>query len=275
MADGKTKIIEVPGVGNVEFPDSMSDKDIGNAIQTNSLKTGAGMEHPTDPTNATARWQKMMQTSRAPDIARGVTATLPAAGAIAGGALASPGVVTTAGGAGLGGMAGKQAELAANRALFGKEETSPLSLRGAVQTAGEGAINAIPTAAMGIAASPITSRLMQPGVVQGVAKDIAQHYAGPRLAEAILPTSEEEALSSQTSKILRNMRARAAAKEAMGIPSATSRAATPSIPVASTGNRFILSPEEVAAQERLQKLASQQASERGMRSAAWGKMGQP
>lgn len=46
---GNSKVVEVPGVGNVEFPADMDDKAIGSAIQTNMLKTGAGMEHPTAP----------------------------------------------------------------------------------------------------------------------------------------------------------------------------------------------------------------------------------
>lgn len=37
MADGQTKVVEVPGVGNVEFPASMADKDIGAAIQKHLL----------------------------------------------------------------------------------------------------------------------------------------------------------------------------------------------------------------------------------------------
>lgn len=37
MADGQTKVVEVPGLGNVEFPASMADKDIGAAIQKHLL----------------------------------------------------------------------------------------------------------------------------------------------------------------------------------------------------------------------------------------------
>ena len=59
----------------------------------------------------------------------GTTAALPAVGTVAGGAVGSAGdvggplgIATTAGGAGLGAAAGKQAELLINRALFGKDE---------------------------------------------------------------------------------------------------------------------------------------------------------
>lgn len=37
MADGQTKVVEVPGIGNVQFPASMADKDIGGAIQKHLL----------------------------------------------------------------------------------------------------------------------------------------------------------------------------------------------------------------------------------------------
>lgn len=37
MPDGQTKVVEVPGVGNVEFPASMADADIGAAIQKHLL----------------------------------------------------------------------------------------------------------------------------------------------------------------------------------------------------------------------------------------------
>jgi hypothetical protein len=46
MAD---KVVEVPGVGNVAFPDTMSDGDIGKAIQTNYQKSMPPIPKPADP----------------------------------------------------------------------------------------------------------------------------------------------------------------------------------------------------------------------------------
>ena len=87
--------------------------------------------------------QPDMKTSMVPQLVRGTTALLPAAGATAGGALASPGVVTAAAGTGLGAMAGKQSELLINRALFGKDEPSTISKQGLEQTGVAGAEGAV------------------------------------------------------------------------------------------------------------------------------------
>lgn len=90
-----------------------------------------------------------MEESTAPKVVRAATGVLPAAGAIAGGAAASPGVVTTAVGSGLGAAAGEQARLLANRALFGNEETSPISKEGLERTAVEGGVTAATGLALG------------------------------------------------------------------------------------------------------------------------------
>lgn len=97
------------------------------------LKTGAGMEHPTDT------WKPVMQESAAPKIVRGATATLPALGATAGGIASAPTLAGETVGPALGAAAGKEAELGINRSIFGKDETSPLSMEGTGQSALEGA----------------------------------------------------------------------------------------------------------------------------------------
>lgn len=47
------KIVEVPGMGNVEFPDNMNDEDIGNAIKS-SMASKQGPVQPEDNTARTA-----------------------------------------------------------------------------------------------------------------------------------------------------------------------------------------------------------------------------
>lgn len=101
--------------------------------------------------------QPDMKTALAPQLVRGTTALLPSAGAVGGGALASPGVVTAAAGAGLGAMAGKQAELLINRALFGKDEPSTISKQGLEQTGIAGAEGAVTGGAGAYAAANAAS----------------------------------------------------------------------------------------------------------------------
>src|ERR1700676_4475066 len=103
MPAGADKVIDVPGVGTVSFPGDMDDKAIGDAITTHMLKTGHGMEHPTDPT------QVRIEESSAPDIGRAATSVLPAAGGLAAGLIGSPSVVGTGVGAGLGYAGGREA----------------------------------------------------------------------------------------------------------------------------------------------------------------------
>lgn len=79
-----------------------------------------------------------MQESVIPKLVRGATSALPAVGATAGGLATSPGVVTSAAGAGLGAALGESARLAANRALFGNGEPTNYSKEGLKSTAIQG-----------------------------------------------------------------------------------------------------------------------------------------
>jgi hypothetical protein len=74
--------------------------------------------------------QPKMQTSSLPGIVRGAMSTLPAMGALAGGALSSPGLLTTPAGGAAGMGAGRAAELGINRSIFGSGEENPLSSEG-------------------------------------------------------------------------------------------------------------------------------------------------
>jgi hypothetical protein len=86
-----------------------------------------------------------METSIVPQLVRGVTGSLPAAGAVAGGALASPTGPGAAAGAGIGTGLGIEAKQLLNRALFGSGEpstTSPEGLKELAVGSGEAALTA-------------------------------------------------------------------------------------------------------------------------------------
>lgn len=130
-----------------------------------------------------------MKTSAAPEIVRGATAALPAVGAMGGSAIAAPGIVTTAAGAGLGAAAGEQARLAANRSIFGPDETSPVSIPGLVSTGKQAAIAALPTAALDVAgravmAAPMTTGLRASEPAFGAEPITGESLAGQRAANA-------------------------------------------------------------------------------------------
>jgi len=130
-----------------------------NMAAFDPLKTGVGMEQRAQQQAATERrtqalgtapnyahrWVDLghpgaVQPSPVPEAVRASTGALPALGAMGGGVLAAPGVVSTPAGAALGGAAGEQARLLANRALFGPEETSPISKVGLKSTGEQGLI---------------------------------------------------------------------------------------------------------------------------------------
>jgi hypothetical protein len=94
-----------------------------------------------------------MKTSLPPRLVRGTTAALPAAGALAAGAVSSPTIAGTAVGAGLGAAAGEQGRLLANRAIFGPDEPSTISKEGLKSTAVAGASTALTTGVLGVAAN--------------------------------------------------------------------------------------------------------------------------
>ena len=91
------------------------------------------------PAGQTPAAGQAMETSIAPKIVRGITGALPVVGAIGGAAMASPGMVTTPAGAGLGAAAGETARQGINREIFGNEEVSPTSKEGLISTAEQGA----------------------------------------------------------------------------------------------------------------------------------------
>lgn len=115
--------------------DDLSDAELTSKLVAKFPQYG-DLAQPYDKTNQNLK----MQTSAAPDIVRGITGTLPAAGALTAGLASSPSVVGTAAGAALGAAGGEQARLLANRAIFGPSETSPISKEGLKGTAEQGAI---------------------------------------------------------------------------------------------------------------------------------------
>lgn len=80
-----------------------------------------------------------MQESSIPKMVRATTGVLPAVGAGVGAAVASPGIVSTPAGAGLGAVAGTEAKQAINRVAFGNEEPSTVSKAGLTEAATQGA----------------------------------------------------------------------------------------------------------------------------------------
>jgi hypothetical protein len=150
MANGdQVQYIKLPDGSYGKFRMDATDAQIKGQISKlfpqaygDPLKTGAGMEAKTQEQARQKVTSPDMKRSTAPDWMRGLTGFLPIAGATAGGALASPGVVTTPAGIGLGAAAGKSGELLANRLIFGKDEISPSSKEGLKQTGMEGAMAA-------------------------------------------------------------------------------------------------------------------------------------
>jgi hypothetical protein len=98
-----------------------------------------------------------MEPSALPAVTRKGTGLLPLVGGAVGGAVASPGVVTTPLGVGAGAGAGTATELAINRAVFGDEEPSPISKEGLTQvgvTAAEyGLFEGVMSKVLGLGAS--------------------------------------------------------------------------------------------------------------------------
>lgn len=169
-------------------------KDFPNAYQQN-LKTGEGMlpgaGGPVAPGSGGVPSKVKMKESVASKAVRAATSTLPAVGAMAGGLLTSPGVVTTAAGAGLGAMAGKQGELLANHAIFGPDETSPISKKGLIDTGVEGAMYAVPTAAADVGTRVLLDQPIETGF--GIAKPYVGAAITPEnLAAQRAATREQE-----------------------------------------------------------------------------------
>ncbi len=136
--------VEVPGVGDVDFPASMSNEQIAEAVKTHYVKTPNAVRAA--PETFSAPWfrEKLWQT------VHGATELLPAAGATVGSiAGAAAGPAGTVGGAALGGAAGESARQLAARGLgYDAPETSGeaakgIAVEGAVQGAIQGATEGI------------------------------------------------------------------------------------------------------------------------------------
>lgn len=163
MAD---KTIDIPGVGPVDFPDSMSDAQMNAAATRLYQNANVGKKQP-----PVTSW-----TDRA-------VSALPAVGATAGGIIGGiggtvagmgvGGVPGAAGGAGLGGAAGEAAKQLINRAR-GSADAPQTSGDAALAIGKEGAIDAAGTAAMGALGSKVvpaaTTALMDYGTSPTVAK---------------------------------------------------------------------------------------------------------
>jgi hypothetical protein len=129
-----------------------------------------------------------MQTSALPQIVRGTTAALPAAGSMAGAAAASPTIAGAVGGAGLGAAAGTEAEQLINRAAFGKDEVSPVSAEG-LKEAGENAVTSGATAGVMQGASNAVESALAAKTAAKAATEDAASLAAQRAATAKAATS--------------------------------------------------------------------------------------
>lgn len=121
------------------FPDGTPDAVVDGAIKK-YLGQPSDKVAETQAAFPVPRPAVKMQTSLAPQLVRGMTGTLSAAGGVVGGIATAPGAVTTPLGVGLGAAAGESARLGINRALFGNDEPDPASAAGLESTAKEGAI---------------------------------------------------------------------------------------------------------------------------------------
>lgn len=111
-----------------------------------------------------------MSTSVSPQLVRATTDSLPAVGGMAGGVIASPGIVSTPAGVALGAGAGVEAKQLINRAVFGKQEPSTTSKQGLTEAGTQMAIQGGTEGVLGLAAN---------------APAIATAWKGARAAKAL------------------------------------------------------------------------------------------
>lgn len=188
-------------LGSLNLPQDIKANlwEIKYGAQADPLKTGVGMEERAQQQAVTERRQQALgtppdyahkwmdlghpgtvQPSAIPQLVRGATGSLPGLGMTAGGMLASPGAVTTPVGVGLGGAAGEQARLLANRSIFGPEEPATTSREGLKSTAEvgltgaltEGAMQGMGAATRGFAARPRPIEALKGGPVEAGTEDI-------------------------------------------------------------------------------------------------------
>jgi len=153
--------IDIPEVGIVEFPSTMSDADIARAASRLHLK--AMNEKPltvpsTFDEGVQAWWQQHPKTRQ---LAKGTLDTLPAMGAMVGGVLATPETLGggTVAGAALGAGAGRGARDLIAEHLGIESPTSPLSKgsRIALDTAITAAVPAVANTAKRLLTDPKTT----------------------------------------------------------------------------------------------------------------------
>lgn len=243
----------------------------------------------------TAPVNKDMKMSAAPRVVRGALDALPSLGAAGGGMLASPGVLTTPLGAGLGAAAGSELRQIGNRALFGEpKDIKDTAINAATAAGTEGAmqgLTALGDLGMSLRYSPAT-KVKLPWYAGGgtISRNVPEAAPTPReLQEEIgafmnrgyksvkggltpggVPTSlyggPVDVPPASGAGSLTSTGPSVSLSPANMPPAPSAEGVEGTLPAGR--NRLIKTPEEFASADQRYKISQQLAHERGMNFAA-------